>query len=131
MELFEITAYKNFQFCFEDLKNGRRTKEQVPQEKAKELEKQYESKKVQQAIKLVTYFEEKFTCSGICESSLFYYTINLEKGPPTTTCLSYMKAEVANNLTYMGMTTLLCGFIMMFTWLCQYCLWGRYDWKAQ
>lgn len=30
MELFSIQAYTTFQFCFEDLKNGRRSKNQIP-----------------------------------------------------------------------------------------------------
>ena len=78
-------------------------------------------------MKFITFFESKFTCSGICETSMFYYTLPLSEGPPTTTCLSYMKTEIENNLTYMGMASLVCGFIMLVTWLCQYMLWKKYD----
>jgi small neutral amino acid transporter SnatA (MarC family) len=78
-------------------------------------------------MKFITFFEEKWTCSGICSSSMFYYTLPMSAGPPTETCLTYMKDEIQNNLTYMGMASLLCGIVMIVTWLCQYLLWKKYD----
>ena len=89
----------------------------------------YDSEQMQNAMKLIGYFEENFTCSGVCEPSLFYFTLPLADGPPTTTCLSHMKGVIANNLTYMGMVSTLCGLLMLFTWLCQYCLWKNYEEK--
>ena len=76
---------------------------------------------------LVEYFETKFTCSGVCEKSLFFFTLPMKEGPPTETCLTYMKEQIADNLTYMGMTVQLCSLVMLFTWCCQYCLWRKYD----
>lgn len=75
----------------------------------------------------IDYFEDTFTCSGICSSSLFYYTLPMSTGPPTTTCLVHMKDKISNNLTYMGMSATLCGLIMVITWLCQYLLWKKHD----
>jgi len=36
-----------------------------------------------------------------------------------------MKNTIANNLTYMGMASTMCGLIMIFMWVCQYTLWKR------
>ena len=104
MDEYKIQAYKNFLFCFEDMKNGRRDTRQVSEEKAAELKQLYESREVQGAMDLVEYFETKFTCSGVCEKSLFFFTLPMKEGPPSETCLTYMKATIADNLTYMGMT---------------------------
>ena len=78
-------------------------------------------------MKFLDYFEKQFTCSGVCKTSMFYFTLKLEVGPPTTTCLTHMKEVISNNLTYMGMTSTVCGLIMIFTWICQYCLWRKYE----
>jgi len=58
---------------------------------------------------------------------MFFYTLDMSKGPPSSTCLTYMKEEVEHNLTYMGMTATVCGLVMLLTWLCQYTLWCKYD----
>jgi len=58
---------------------------------------------------------------------MFYYTLPMAVGPPSTTCLTHLKSEIENNLTYMGLASLLCGMIMVVTWLCQYLLWKKYD----
>lgn len=109
------------------MKNGRRDERQVTAEQAKEYKEKYDSKAVQNAMKFLTYFESTFTCSGICESSMFYFTLPMADGPPSSTCLLHMKEVIANNLTYMGMTSTVCGFIMFFIWICQYCLWRKYE----
>lgn len=83
--------------------------------------------KYKQGLKFITFFEKTWTCSGICEKSLFYYTLPMADGPPQVTCLSYMKEEISNNLTYMGLASVLCGLVMIVTWLCQYLLWKKYD----
>ena len=74
---------------------------------------------------MIKQFESKFSCSGICDTQLFYYTVQMNKGPPTSTCILHMKNVIANNLTYMGMSATMCGLIMIFMWLCQYTLWKK------
>lgn len=70
----------------------------------------------------VKYFEGTFTCSGICSSSMFYYTLPMSQGPPTTTCLTHMKTVIADNLTYYGITATVSGIILVLTFLANYLL---------
>jgi len=127
MTEFDIPAYSTFKDCFTDLKGGKRDTRQVPEEKVKEYKKLAEDKSYKQALEFITYFEKEFTCSGICSTSLFYYTLPMAEGPPTTTCLFHMKEVISNNLTYMGIAATLVGLVMIVTWLCQYLLWKKYD----
>lgn len=117
---FEIQAYKTFQSCFDDILAGNRDTAQVSEADVTEYKRQFDSEEFQAAMGFITYFEGEFTCSGICDSSLFYYTLPLDKGPPANTCLVNMKDVIANNLTYMGMASTLAGIVMAVTWLCQY-----------
>lgn len=87
----------------------------------------FEDEKFQKAMQFIEFFEENFTCSGICSYALFYYTLPMADGPPSTTCLSHMKSVIEDNLTFFGMACVTCGVIMFITWLCQYLLWKKYD----
>ena len=84
-----------------------------------------EGQEYQAGFNLIKGFEQKFSCSGICDTQLFYYTRPMSKGPPKSTCILHMKDQIANNLTYMGMSSTMCGLIMIFMWICQYSLWKR------
>lgn len=75
----------------------------------------------------IRFFEDKYACSGICESALFFYTQEMQAGPPSRTCLTNMKNVIKENLTFMGIATTLAGLVMVFTLLCQYTLWKSYD----
>ena len=43
------------------------------------------------AFTILTYFESKYKCSGICKTALFYYSIDLSAGMPTQNCLIFLK----------------------------------------
>jgi len=77
------------------------------------------------AIKAITYFEGKYTCSGICNEGLFYYSLPLSDGPPTKHCLTFMKDEIGNRMTYLGVAGIVIGVLMLLIFLVQYCLWCR------
>lgn len=79
------------------------------------------------AIKAITYFEGKYTCSGICNPGLFYYSLDVEAGPPTKSCLQFMKTEIGDRMTYLGVASLVIGILLLLVFLLQYCLWCRYD----
>jgi len=124
---YDIKSYKKFSECFDDLKDGNRTTDQVSEEEVEEYRAMANSDQYKAAMDFITFFEGKFACSGICEKALFFYTLPMSEGPPKTTCLSNMKDEIEHNLTYMGITATTCGLVMAFTWLCQYTLWKKYD----
>ena len=77
-------------------------------------------------MKILGYFERKYTCSGICSTPLFYYTLHLEFGRPTDICLTQLKAEIGENILYMGVTAVVAGFAMFWSWVVQYLLWAPY-----
>ena len=122
---YDIDAYTTFFRCFDDLAAGNRDTSQIPEEDVKKYKKMAEGQEYQAGFNLIQGFEQKFSCSGICDTQLFYYTRPMSKGPPESTCILHMKNQIANNLTYMGMSSTMCGLIMIFMWLCQYTLWKR------
>jgi len=76
---------------------------------------------------ILTYFETKYTCTGVCKPTLFYYSIPINKGPPTTNCLSYLKQEIGSSLRGLGIASIVGGVIMGLIWCCQYALWRTYE----
>lgn len=81
---------------------------------------------MESGLAVLSYFENKYQCSGICESSLFFYELDLSYGQPKTTCLLHVKEEIEGSLTYLGVTSLLIGVVCLLIWLCQYSLWCNY-----
>ena len=39
----------------------------------------------------------------------------------------YLKDEVQNNLSYMGIASVVAGLVMLFAFIFNYCLWTDYD----
>jgi len=73
---------------------------------------------VETGLKMLAYFESKYECSGICNTSLFYYELDLSEGIPKTTCLAHVKEEIEGSLTYLGVTSLIIGVICLLIWVC-------------
>ena len=77
-----------------------------------------------EGIELITFLEKRFACNGICETGLFYYSLPLEYGVPTETCLTQLKGEIKSNAMYLGIVILITGIISTVTWFFQYALWS-------
>lgn len=49
-------------------------------------------------VEIYSLLEDDLQCSGMCQSSLFWFSKNITEGPPTQTCLlkfkSYMEFTV-------------------------------------
>jgi len=73
---------------------------------------------VDTGIATIAYFEDKYTCSGICKTPLFFYSLDLTKGVPNETCLTHLKSEIGDSMTYLGVTALALGLVMMVIWIC-------------
>ena len=82
---------------------------------------------IEAGVSLLSYFEEKYTCSGVCDTALFYYALDLSEGVPRENCLANIKEEIGGTLSYLGVAALVCGIVMFFLWICQYALWKRYE----
>ena len=78
------------------------------------------------AIKGLEYFEKKYTCSGFCNTGLFFYSLDVAKGIPEDSCLIYLKAEINDSLLYLGIASIVCGILMCLVFVVQYALWCPY-----
>lgn len=79
------------------------------------------------AINVLSYFERKYQCSGVCRPALFYYSQHLSAGVPTENCLTYMKNEIGDSLKYLGLASTICGVLILLIFICQYGLWFNYE----
>lgn len=78
-------------------------------------------------LKFLEYFESQFKCSGICDTALFYWTRPITDGIPEQTCLTYLKDQIKDNLTYLGLVSIIAGIFTLFAFLVQYCLWKKFE----
>jgi hypothetical protein len=85
------------------------------------------TKTFQTGLKFLEFFEQQFKCSGICKTALFYWTRPLSDGIPKNTCLLYLKEQIKDNLTYLGIVSVVAGIMSLFAFLVQYCLWRKFD----
>lgn len=74
----------------------------------------------------MAFFEGNFKCSGICTSALFYWTISTDMGPPTETCIGYLKQAIGDDLGPLGIAALVAAICLFVVWMGQYCLWKKY-----
>lgn len=48
-------------------------------------------------------------------------------GMPDKICLIFLKQEIGSSLIYLGIVSIVGGFIMALIWCCQYALWRTFD----
>jgi len=65
---------------------------------------------------VLSYFEKKYACSGVCTAALFYYSLPLEQGPPNQVCLMFLKNEIGSSLIYLGSVSIAGGVVMALIW---------------
>ena len=111
--------YRTFNECYDAVQQAA-TDAGEPEPTEEKIEKH------DSAVKVIDFFESKYTCSGICEKALFYYTLDISEGIPTKTCLRGVNEEIRMSLAYVGITVVVTGVLMFFIWLAQYCLWRRF-----
>lgn len=73
--------------------------------------------KQQSAMKMMGFFEHKYTCTGVCKSSLFYYSLDLAHGVPSETCLADVSTEIKSSMFYIGVPALVTGAVMFMIWV--------------
>lgn len=78
------------------------------------------------AMKIMTYFEAKYACSGICTPAYWFFSLSVDLGLPKETCLGYLKSEIGEDMMYLGVTSLLIGCVLFLLWCLQYCLWQQF-----
>lgn len=98
---FESIASDNMLKCFE---NAQKIADKVAELKndpsyAEQQKKRMEEiKPPEKFIKLISHIEDKYSCSGLCTTPLFYFTQSVTKGPPKTPCLVPLVTDIAKLL---------------------------------
>lgn len=85
------TIYRKFSDCYRDILSGNTSRVQP---EVAEFRDRWEENQLSLAIDFADYFEEAYKCSGICESALFYYALDVLEGRPDQVCLMHLKDEV-------------------------------------
>lgn len=78
---------------------------------------------MENALKSLLWFERNYKCSGICNPGLFYYSLDLSESVPEDACLLFLKTEIGDSLTFLGVTSIICGVLMCLVFVFQYMLW--------
>jgi len=73
---------------------------------------------IQTGVDILSFFERKYACGGICTPGLFFWSLTLDKGTPSTTqCLLGFRDEVKDNFGYLGMAAIATGFMSFLVWI--------------
>lgn len=89
-------AYSNFAECANLILDAKEAEEQkAGYDATNSPYKDVPSRKtIETGVSLLSFFESKYACSGVCESALFFYSLDLNEGVPSSTCLSDIKEEI-------------------------------------
>ncbi len=68
-------------------------------------------------------------CSGLCKTSFFFFSIDLEKGKPDKTCTIELMNALGDEITLLGYAIFITGGVMFVMLLLQLPLWC-YDSEA-
>lgn len=74
--------------------------------------------------KFISYFENKYKCSGFCKPPLFYYTVSINQGPPTQGCFDQIVTDVEDLLNGLGLGPMVAGCLLFFSFFCMYPICG-------
>jgi len=74
----------------------------------------------------IEFFETEYSCAGICEPVMFYWSKSIELGIPTKSCVNSIKDDLTSSFTGLAGATLASGILLFFVWIMQYCLWRKF-----
>lgn len=69
--------------------------------------------------------EDDYWCSGMCRAGLFYFSKEIEYGPPIRTCLSKMKHEIDGVVKPYARTAMLSGLWCLLLFFMHFGLYSR------
>jgi len=78
-------------------------------------------------VKWMDWFEDTYDCAGICNVAAFYWTKNPAIARPNQSCISSLKEDITTPFLGLGIATVICGILLFFIFIMQYCLWRSYD----
>lgn len=75
----------------------------------------------------IEFFENEYSCAGICNPALFYFIQDVSEGLPEQSCLVGISDDLKTSLLGVGGAALASGIFIFFTFIFQYCLWRKYE----
>lgn len=68
--------------------------------------------------KFLIHIEKEFNCAGICQPPLFYYSKNVNNGPPKEACVVLMVNDIAPGLSKLGGVLTVSGVLILLMNFC-------------
>lgn len=78
-------------------------------------------------VDLVSFFEDRYDCAGVCSPALFYFSKSVELGKPGGSCIGNLKDELNEQFIGLGSATFISGILFLAIFVAQYFLWYKYD----
>lgn len=69
--------------------------------------------------------EDQYDCSGMCETSLFSFGIDLHWGPPEKTCIVEFRDYVAGHVSGFATSSILGGIVALFLFIIHWTMFWR------
>ena len=117
-------GYDSYDKCINSVEKNVDDSNAVFYEFAKAFREQDDFAEIEDYLK---FFEEEYSCAGICSPALFYFYRNVSEGVPEGSCLLSIQDDLKTSLLGVGGAALASGIFLFFTFIFQYCLWRKYD----
>ena len=69
-------------------------------------------------MRYIKYIEDTYKCSGVCEQSLFYFSLPLSEGPPENLCFKDVWTDVQTLLLWIGVGPMIAGILIFLSYCC-------------
>lgn len=80
-------------------------------------------------INVVKFMESEYSCSGMCNPALFYFTQSIKTGLPTQGCIKPFVKDIGLLFRDLGITMMSAGlfFFLMIVFVCPLCCYEDED----
>ena len=122
--VFTADGYDSYDLCINSVEEKEDKSNEEFAAFAKNFRDQDDFAEIEDYIK---FFEEEYSCAGICSPALFYFYRSVSEGVPGDSCLLSIQDDLKTSLLGVGGAALASGIFLFFTFIFQYCLWRKYD----
>jgi len=82
-----------------------------------------------QNLRLITHFEDTYSCSGLCKRNLFYWTKPISAGMPEQPCVTALWDDVRVLCTQLGAPAITAAVLLLLLFFLSFPLYC-WDWEA-
>ena len=69
--------------------------------------------------------EDDYMCSGMCNSSLFYFGLDIHNGVPPETCILFFKDYITDESSSFASFSIMGGFVALLMFLVHFAMYCR------